>query len=82
MSVNATAIVETLENAGYGLFEKLDYAVEYSRRDTSGEKRVYIDFSENSISIDAYNPSDRLVSTEKIVVKHVSDLNRASRHIS
>lgn len=82
MSVNATLIEDTLVDAGYSVLERLNYAVEYSRKQASGEKRVYIDFSENSISIDAYNPSDRLISTEKIVVKHVTDLNVASRHIA
>lgn len=82
MSVNATSIVDTLEQAGYSELERLEYAVEYIRKGQHGEKRVYIDFGENSISIDAYNAADRLISTEKIVVKHVSDLNVASRHIA
>jgi hypothetical protein len=80
-TVDATLIEETLVQTGYRLLEKLEYAVEYVRVQPTNEKRVYIDFGENSIAIDVYNAADRLISTEKIVVKHVTDLNRAAQHI-
>lgn len=80
-TVNATLIEDSLLEAGYRELERLEYAVEYVRVQPSNEKRVYVDFTENSIAIDVYNASDRLISTEKIVVKHVTDLNRAVQHI-
>lgn len=80
-SVSATLIEESLLESDYRELERLEYAVEYVRVQPSNEKRVYIDFTENSIAIDVYNAADRLISTEKIVVKHVSDLNRAAQHI-
>lgn len=79
--VNATLIEDSLLEAGYSELERLEYAVEYVRVQPTNEKRVYVDFTENSIAIDVYNAADRLISTEKIVVKHVSDLNRAAQHL-
>lgn len=82
MTVSATLIEDTLIGSGYQELERLEYAVEYVRVGDGNEKRVYIDFGENSIAVDVYNAADRLISTEKIVVKHVTDLNVASRHIA
>lgn len=81
MAPKATVFVDTLELAGYTLKEDTGYSVEFSKKENGNDKQVYIDYAENSISIDVYNASDRLIDTQKIVVKHVSDLNRAAQSI-
>lgn len=79
-TTKATMIEDTLQDAGFNELERNHYSVEYGKLANGLDKRVYIDFTENSVSIDAYNSKDRLVSTEKIVIKHISDLNRAIQH--
>lgn len=73
-------IEDAFLTADFVVLERTDYSVEYGKKTNGEDMRAYIDFTEGSVSIDVYNSKDRLIFTNKTVLKHQPDVNAVLKY--
>jgi hypothetical protein len=73
-------IEDAFLTADFDVLERTDYSIEYAKKVNGEDKRAYIDFTEGSVAIDVYNSKDKLIFTNKTVLKHQHDVNAVLKY--